>query len=98
MRIPKLYSFTIRELLVLGGFLFLVGLAAGQLWRILQVEPYYEKEIKAVSSKQEQNRKKMANVEGRLMDVEKKLKIPWRPYERTVAEQGVEREVGVRWK
>ncbi len=81
MRIPKLYSFTIRELFVVGGLLFLVGLVVGQLWRILQVEPYYEREIKAISSRQEQNRKKMAYTEGRLMDIEKRLKIPWKPYE-----------------
>ncbi len=80
MRIPRMYSFTLREVFILAVLIFLFGITTGQVWRIAQVEPYYEKEVKSISSRQEQSRKKMANVERRIMDIEKKLNIPWKPY------------------
>lgn len=81
MRIPRLYSFTLREVFILAVLVFLFGIITGHAWRIAQIEPYYEREVKSISSRQEQNQKKMANVERRVMGIEKKLNIPWKPYE-----------------
>ncbi len=80
MKIPRVYSFTLREVFILATLIFLFGIMTGQAWRIAQVEPFYEKEVKTISSRQEQSRKKMANVELRIMNIEKKLNIPWKPY------------------
>jgi len=75
MRIPRVYSFNLREVFILGVLVFFFGVVTGQFWRIAQVEPGYIQEIGRISSRQEGFRKHMAKMELRLMKAEQKLNL-----------------------
>jgi len=77
---PKLIQtwFSLRELLILCAFTFFIGIIIGQAYRIKQIEPTLDKEIEYIRQSEDRNRKSLAALELRILNMERKVNYKWK--------------------